>query len=165
MTVRASNDSEANGSASARASYSSMLDDEPLGGDASARDVEHLGAPVDADDRAAVLPDELECDGTRAGGDVQDACVPLEIEPPDQESSPAWVLAEGEKPGIAVVGGAERREEGRRDAAAGLRRHGIVRTILPSCSPASSRSCAARISESGKVESTWTRTRPERTSP
>ena len=30
-----------------------------------------------------------------------------------------------------------------------LERHGIERTILPSCSPASSRSCAARISSSG----------------
>ena len=138
---------------------------EPAGSDASARDGEHVGAPVDADDRAAVLPDELERDRARAGGDVQHACVRSEIEPRDQEPTPAWVLAEREKPRIAVVRGAERREEGRRDAAARLRRHGIVSTILPSCSPASSRSCAARISESGNVESTCTRARPVRTSP
>ena len=46
----------------------------------------------------------------------------------------------------------------RRDAVA--QRHQTVRTILPSCSPASSRSCAARISSSGSTESTTGRARP-----
>jgi metal-sulfur cluster biosynthetic enzyme len=41
---------------------------------------------------------------------------------------------------------------------------GIERTILPSCSPASRRSCAARASASGKTRSTCTRARPLRTS-
>ena len=138
---------------------------EPAGGDASARDGEHVGAPVDADDRAAVLPDELHRNRARAGGDVQHASVRSELEPCDQEPTPAWVLVEGEKSRIAVVGGAEGREEGRCDAAAWLCSHGIVSTILPSCSPASNRSCAARISESGNVESTCTRALPLRTSP
>ena len=42
--------------------------------------------------------------------------------------------------------------------------YGIESTILPSCSPASSRSCAARVSASGKTRSTCTRARPLRTS-
>src|SRR5579871_2247289 len=50
----------------------------------------------------------------------------------------------------------------RRDAI--LERHQIVRTILPSCSPASMRSCAARISSSGKTWSTTGRARPAATS-
>src|SRR5262249_4650410 len=41
-----------------------------------------------------------------------------------------------------------------------LKRHQIVRTILPSCSPVSSRSCAARISSSGSTESTTGSARP-----
>src|SRR5262249_37907167 len=45
-----------------------------------------------------------------------------------------------------------------------LSRHQIVRTILPSCSPASSRSCAARISSSGSTSSTTGRARPLATS-
>jgi metal-sulfur cluster biosynthetic enzyme len=41
---------------------------------------------------------------------------------------------------------------------------GIVSTILPSCSPRSRRSCAARASARGYVESMCTRARPVRTS-
>lgn len=41
---------------------------------------------------------------------------------------------------------------------------GMLRTIFPSCSPASSRSCAARVSDSGNTESTTTLARPDVTS-
>src|SRR5205823_9238018 len=55
--------------------------------------------------------------------------------------------------------------EGALDAGPPLRRRqGIERTTLPSCSPDSSRSCAARASASGKVESTTGRARPLLTS-
>ena len=37
---------------------------------------EHLGALVDADDPAALLPDELACDCAGAGRDVEDAALP-----------------------------------------------------------------------------------------
>ena len=137
---------------------------EPAGRDPSPRDGEHLGAPVDPDHRAAVLPLELEGDGPGAGRDVEHPRVRPDLEPRDEEASPAGVLAEREQPGIAVVRRPERREERRRDAAAPLGGHGIESTILPSCSPRSRRSWAARVSASGKTESTWTRARPLRTS-
>ena len=160
VTVRASNEASENGSVSARPSRSSILVAEPSGRDATSCDGEHLRAPVDADHRAAVLPDELERDRARSGGHVQHARVRPDLEPRDQEATPARVLAEREEPRVAVVGRAEWREELRRNRAARLRGHGIVRTIFPSCSPRSSRSCAARVSASGKVESTCTRARP-----
>ena len=127
-------------------------------------DGEHLRAPVDAHDRAAVLPDELQRDRARSGGHVQHPCVRRDLEPRDEKPSPARVLAERQQTRVAVIGRAERREQLRRNRAPGLGGHGIVRTIFPSCSPRSSRSCAARVSESGKVESTCTRARPLRTS-
>src|SRR5690242_6238679 len=51
-------------------------------------------------------------------------------------------------------GGREHRDDARHAYA------GTVRTILPSCSPASSRACASRISESGTTSSTTGRARP-----
>ena len=86
------------------------------------------------------------------------------VEPRDEKPSPARVLAERQQARVAVIGRAERREQLRRNRAPGLGGHGIVRTIFPSCSPRSNRSWAARVSESGKVESTCTRARPLRTS-
>jgi hypothetical protein len=66
--------------------------------------------------------------------------------------------------GPVRVGSTGRRRLRRRPSAAGRRYSGIPSTILPSCSPRSRRSCAARASASGKTVSTIGRARPLRTS-
>ena len=69
------------------------------------------GALVEADDRAARLPDELGRDGARAGRDVEHRLLRPDLDAGDEEPAPARVLAEGEEPRVAVVGRPERREE------------------------------------------------------
>ena len=73
--------------------------------------LEHLGALVDADDGAALLPDELERDGGRPGRDVEHACRP------GRRRSARRGTAASAGPGrtraarVAVVARPERREE------------------------------------------------------
>jgi hypothetical protein len=66
--------------------------------------------------------------------------------------------------GRVRVGSARRRRLRRRPICGDRRYSGIRSTILPSCSPRSRRSCAARASASGKTVSTTGRARPLRTS-
>ncbi len=79
--------------------------------DPATRLLQHLRALVDPDDRAALLPDELERDGARSGGDVEHDVPGARLDPFDEEAAPARVLPEREQPCVPVVGRAERREE------------------------------------------------------
>jgi hypothetical protein len=72
---------------------------------------EHLGALVDAHDAAAEAADELDRHRGRARRDVEDRVVPTGVDPGDEEGAPARVLAEAQKPRVAIVGRAEGREE------------------------------------------------------
>ena len=71
----------------------------------------HLGALVDADDMAAVPPDERDRDSCGTAGDVEDIRVRPSLDSLDEKRSPAWVLAEGQQARVPVVGLAERGEE------------------------------------------------------
>src|SRR3972149_5315449 len=68
---------------------------------------EHVGALVDADDRAAMAAHELHGDGCGAGRDVEDAVAGAAVDSGDEEAPPARVLAEAEEGGVAVVRGGE----------------------------------------------------------
>src|SRR4029079_6582088 len=81
---------------------------------------EHLGALVDPDDGASLLPDELERHRAGAAGDVEHGVPRADREARDEELPPARVLPEGEKVRVAVVGRPERREEPARDPCPGL---------------------------------------------
>jgi hypothetical protein len=72
---------------------------------------EHLGALVDADDPASVATDELDRNRRSARGDVEDRVAPPGVDPGDEKGAPARVLAEAQKPCVAIVGRAEGREE------------------------------------------------------
>src|SRR6185437_11365697 len=74
-------------------------------------DLEHLGALIDADDVAVLLPCELERDGRGAGGDVEHGVERLYVEPRHEEPPPARVLPEREDVRPTVVVGTERGEE------------------------------------------------------
>ncbi len=79
--------------------------------DAAAAGLEHLAALVEADNVAAGAPDELDCDRRGPGGDVENGVLRPDVQPRDEEAAPARVLAEGEEPGVAVVGRSKRREQ------------------------------------------------------
>src|SRR5207247_843315 len=55
---------------------------------------QHLRALVEADDAAAVLPDELDRDRGRSGGHVEDGALRPAIHPRDEELPPARILSE-----------------------------------------------------------------------
>jgi SAM-dependent methyltransferase len=72
---------------------------------------QHLRALVEPDDRAAFLPKELARDRARSGSDVEHGVCGGCVDARDEEAAPAWILAERESGGIAVVCRPERREE------------------------------------------------------
>ena len=113
MNVSPSNVPSSNGSE--RASPCSQPDLLRRAGESHALlpDLEHLGALVDADDVAVLLPRELERDRCGAGGDVEHRVERPHVEPRDEEPAPARVLPERQDARPAVVVGPERREEGR----------------------------------------------------
>jgi hypothetical protein len=84
-----------------------------------ARNREHLRALIDADDDAALLPEQLSSNRPRAGGDVQHLLARPGLDPGDEEPAPTRILAEREYACIALVGGAERSEELERAAGPG----------------------------------------------
>src|SRR4051794_10826269 len=88
-----------------------------------ARDGEHLAALVDADDRTPFLPEQLGSDRARAGRDVENTVAGTDVEARDQEPPPAWILAEREDAGVALIGRAERREQLQGPCSCGRLRH------------------------------------------
>src|SRR2546430_13579782 len=99
-------------------------------GQVLARDREHLRALVDADDRAAVLAEQLPCDRARAGRDVENFVARACLDPRDEKPAPLRVLSERKQPGVALVGGAERGEELERAARPGRGGHGSTKASL-----------------------------------
>ena len=106
MNVSASNDASGNGSVSAVPSTSSTSAGQPA---ASLR--QHLRALVEPDDRAAFLPEQLARDSAGSGRDVQHGVAGACVDARDEEAAPAWILAERECGGVAVVCRPERGEE------------------------------------------------------
>ena len=72
---------------------------------------EHLGALVDADDGAGLLADELTRDRARPRRDVEHAIARCGLDPRHEKPPPAWILAVGERGGVALVGRSERGKE------------------------------------------------------
>ena len=72
---------------------------------------EHLGALVDADDRAALLPHELARDHAGPRGDVENAVARAGLDARDEEPAPAGILAVREQGRVALVGRADRRKQ------------------------------------------------------
>src|SRR5207253_10724212 len=73
-----------------------------------ARGREHLRALVDADDGAAVLPDELAPDQPRPRRDVEHRLSGPDVDARDEEAAPARILAEGQQRAVTVVRRPER---------------------------------------------------------
>src|SRR6266699_2554503 len=99
-------------------------------GQVLARDREHLRALVDADDRAAVLAEQLPCDRARAGRDVENFVARACLDSRDEKPAPLRVLSERKQPGVALVVGAERGEELERAARPGRGGHGPTKASL-----------------------------------
>ena len=79
--------------------------------DPTAANVQHLGALVEADDLAARLPRELDCDGRRSSRHVEHLVAGPGLDSRDEEAAPARILPEREQTAPAVVCRPERREE------------------------------------------------------
>src|SRR5204863_4856806 len=75
------------------------------------RDREHFRALVEADDGAALLPDQLGGDEAGPRGDVEDAVAGPSLDARDEEPAPTGILAERKQARVAVVRGPERSEE------------------------------------------------------
>ena len=98
MNVSASNDASGNGSSSAV-----PFDQLDVAGQSAPSFRQHFRALVQPDDRAAFLPEELAGDRAGSGGDVQHGVRGAGIDARDEEAAPAWILAEGESGGVAVI--------------------------------------------------------------
>ncbi len=102
-----------------------VLEREPLGGaldefdpvlearrlDPPAAGLEHVGALVESDDVAAGPAGELDRNGGSPGRHVEHGVLWADLHPRDQEAAPVRILAEGEQPGVSVVGRSERCEQ------------------------------------------------------
>src|SRR5204863_7269749 len=75
------------------------------------RDREHFRALVEAEDGAALLPEQLGGDEAGPRGDVGDAVAGTSLDARDEEPAPTGILAERKQARVAVVRGPERSEE------------------------------------------------------
>jgi hypothetical protein len=89
----------------------------------------HLGARVDADNRAALLREQFASDGAGSGRNVEDCVGGADVDVRDERPPPAWVLAQGKERGVPVVRRPERCEERPRDGGLGHAAESILDAV------------------------------------